>query len=132
MPRAVWPLFHDRPSIRIGLTQAAGGQKTPRYLAADTGAGSMLAAFELILRESDCQLCGGVPAQVVVLGGAYAGSFLIYTLRVQVPELGFDDDVKVAGVPTVPVGFDGIAGFRFLNRFTYGNFGDPGQFGLES
>jgi hypothetical protein len=27
--------------------------------------------------------------------------------------------------------FDGIACFRFLNRFTYGNFGDPGQFGLE-
>jgi hypothetical protein len=31
----------------------------------------------------------------------------------------------------VPRPFDGIACFRFLNRFTYGNFGDPNQFGLE-
>jgi len=31
-----------------------------------------------------------------------------------------------------PPGFDGTACFGFLNRFTYGNFGDPGQFGLES
>jgi hypothetical protein len=34
-------------------------------------------------------------------------------------------------VPAYPVGFGGIACFRFLNRFTYGNFGDPNQFGLE-
>jgi hypothetical protein len=27
--------------------------------------------------------------------------------------------------------FAGIAGFRFLNRFTYGNFGNAGEFGLE-
>ena len=30
-----------------------------------------------------------------------------------------------------PPGFEGIASFRFLDRFTFGNFGDPGQFGLE-
>jgi hypothetical protein len=35
------------------------------------------------------------------------------------------------GVRSVPAGFDGIACFAFLDRFTYGNFGDPGQFGLE-
>ena len=28
-------------------------------------------------------------------------------------------------------GFKGVAGFRFLNRFDYGNFGNPAQFGLE-
>ncbi|MBI3412163.1 MAG: hypothetical protein HY040_27855 [Planctomycetes bacterium] len=27
--------------------------------------------------------------------------------------------------------FDGIACFSFLNRFHYGNFGNPGSFGLE-
>jgi hypothetical protein len=27
--------------------------------------------------------------------------------------------------------FDGLACFRFLNRFGYGNFRDPGVFGLE-
>ncbi|HUY31727.1 MAG TPA: hypothetical protein VMV69_03030 [Pirellulales bacterium] len=31
-----------------------------------------------------------------------------------------------------PAGFDGVACFGFLNRFTYGNFGDPHQFGLEA
>jgi hypothetical protein len=34
-------------------------------------------------------------------------------------------------VPVVPEGFQGTAGFRFLNRFDYGNFGNPAQFGLE-
>jgi hypothetical protein len=36
------------------------------------------------------------------------------------------------GVQTPPTGFDGIACFRFLNRFTYGNFGSSTQFGLEN
>ena len=40
-------------------------------------------------------------------------------------------NLRVVGVPSVPPGFDGIACFPFLNRFTYGNFGDSGQFGLE-
>lgn len=48
------------------------------------------------------------------------------------PALGFARKVRVVGVPSVPAGFDGIACFGFLNRFHYGNFGDPGQFGLES
>ena len=30
------------------------------------------------------------------------------------------------------VHLDGIAGFRFLNRFTFGNFGNPSEFGLET
>jgi hypothetical protein len=99
---------------------------------ADTGAGGARAVFELLLKESDCLLCGGKPVKAVILKGAYAGSFPTYALRVQAPELGFTDYLEVAGVPTTPVGFDGIAGFRFLNRFTYGNFGDSGQFGLET
>jgi hypothetical protein len=38
---------------------------------------------------------------------------------------------RAVGVPAVPPGFDGLVCFSFLNRFTYGNFGDPSQFGLE-
>jgi hypothetical protein len=34
-------------------------------------------------------------------------------------------------VHSVPDGFRGVAGFRLLNRFDDGNFGNPTQFGLE-
>jgi hypothetical protein len=46
--------------------------------------------------------------------------------------LVFDAPLRVVGVPANPQGFEGIAGFRFLNRFTYGNFGNPAEFGLET
>jgi hypothetical protein len=46
--------------------------------------------------------------------------------------LGFDLPAGVAGVPANPPGLEGIAGFRFLNRFTYGNFGNPAEFGIET
>jgi hypothetical protein len=104
---------------------------TPRQLLADTGAGSDLALFELILDEDDCLTCGGKFAGMLPLRGAFAGSFPTYFVRIRIPQLGFDDRIRVVGVPTPPPGFNGIAGFRFLNRFTYGNFGDKGQFGLE-
>jgi hypothetical protein len=97
----------------------------------DTGAGTSRAGFELLLDEQDCRDCGGPQIRFVVLGGAYAGSFPVYLLRVQVPGLAFDQEIPVVGVPRTPSGFDGIACFRFLNRFTYGNFGDPNGFGLE-
>jgi hypothetical protein len=108
------------------------GQPFPRTLLADTGAGSQTSAQDLILEESDCLLCGGIPCPSVLLGGAYAGSFPVYDLPVQVPALGFVQNLRAVGVSSVPRGFDGIACFRFLNRFTFGNFGDPSQFGLES
>jgi hypothetical protein len=113
------------------LTLAPGGQPYPRTLLADTGAGSRTSRAELILDEDDCLLCGGAPDVRVRLRGAYAGSFPTYDLPVQIPALGFNERLLVIGVPSVPPGFDGIACFAFLNRFTYGNFGDPGQFGLE-
>src|SRR5262249_52990959 len=98
---------------------------------ADTGAGSLLSAFQLILNEADCQLCSGMPFPPVTLGGAFVGSFPIYELRVQVPALGFDQNIRAVGVQSVLSGFDGLARFRFLHRFTYGNLDDPNQFGLE-
>lgn len=127
MPRVQWPLWHDRPCVQIVLTQVQGGQPLPRTLIADTGAGSRITSFELVLGEGDCLLCGGLPGQSVTLGGAYAGSFPRYDLLVCLPALGFAQNLRVVGIPSVPSGFDGIACFRFLNRFTYGNFGDPSQ-----
>jgi hypothetical protein len=131
MPRVQWPLWHGRPRVEVVLTLAQGGQPLPRTLLADTGAGSQASDFQLILDEDDCVLCGGNPLPHIQLGGAYSGSFPMYAISVQLPALGFVQDLRAVGVPSVPAGFDGIACFGFLNRFAYGNFGDPSQFGLE-
>ena len=131
MPRVQWALQHGRPCVEVVLTLAADGQPYPRILLADTGAGSRTVRFQLILDEDDCLFCGGIPYLSVMLRGAYVGTFPIYFLSVRLPAFGFDQIVRVVGVPSVPAGFDGIACFGFLNRFTYGNFGDSRQFGLE-
>jgi len=131
MPRALWPLTVGRPVIEIVLTLAQGGHKSTRTLLADTGAGAMHAPFEMLLDESDCLLCNGTVTQTVTLGGAYTSTYPIYLIRVEVPSLQFDHDLLAVGVPNPPAGLDGIACFRFLNRFTYGNFGDRLAFGLE-
>ena len=132
MPRIDWTLRNGRPCVQLILTLAQGGQPLVRNLLADTGAGSLSSRFELILDEDDCLLCGGNPLVPITLGGAYAGSFPVYLLLVQLPALGFSHNVRAVGVPSVPAGFDGIACFRFNNRFHYGNFGNAGLFGLES
>ena len=132
MPRAQWALCQDRPAVQIMLTMAAGGQQVTRNLLADTGAGTARVNLEIVLEENDCLLAGGIPVHGVILGGAYAGSFPVYRVRVQLPSLGFDHFLRAVGVPTVPAGFDGIACFRFLNHFTYGNFGNRAAFGLET
>lgn len=131
MLRAMWPLHQGRPQIEIVLTPALGRQKMIRVLLADSGAGSDQAAFELVLDEDDCLLCNTTVLGQVQLAGAIAGSYPIYGIRVEIPQLGFDDRIRAVGVPTTPTGFDGIAGFRFLNRFGYGNFRNPKQFGIE-
>ena len=132
MPRAHWPHRNGRPSVEVVLTLAQSGQPLPRILLADTGAGSHKIGIDLLLKEADCLRCGGRLYLAIVLAGAYSGSFRTYFLPVQVPALGFDQDLRVVAVPSVPRGFDGIACFSFLNRFTYGNFGDAGRFGLET
>jgi hypothetical protein len=131
MPHFQWPLLHDRPIVQVILAFVQGGQQIARNLLADTGAGTVQSGFELLLGEQDCLLCGGIPLPGVVLGGAYVGSYPVYLIQVRIPQLGFDQAVPTVGVPAVPAGFDGIACFQFLNRFTYGNFGNPAQFGLE-
>lgn len=132
MARAQWPLKAGRPALQIELTLALDGQPSLRTLLADTGAGSRQAGFDLILEEDDCVLGGGIHHSTVTLRGAYTGNFPIYSVGVRLPTLGFAKPLRVAGVPSVPAGLDGIACFSFINRFHYGNFGDPGLFCLES
>ncbi len=131
MPRVQWPLWRNRPCVQIVLSGTAASQPLPRTLLADTGAGSRRVPFELILDETDCLRCGGLPRIWVTLRGAYRGRFRVYEIAVRLPALGFAQNLRAVGVPSILTEFDGIACFRFLNRFTYGNFGDPGQFGLE-
>jgi hypothetical protein len=131
MPQLRWPLIRGRPALQVVLTLAQGGQGLARNLLADTGAGSRRARIDLLLDEDDCLLCDGGPGQSITLGGAYCGSFPTYDLRVQIPALGFDQYLRAVAVPHLPIGFDGVACFRFLNGFTYGNFGDSDRFGLE-
>lgn len=131
MSRVQWLLRRGRPCVEIILTLEPSGASQPRTLLADTGAASHQSRFEIILDEDDCLLCGGLPGASVTLSGAYVGAFPLYDLLVRLPALGFHRNLRAVGVPTVPAGFDGIACFCFLNRFTYGNFGDHSQFGLE-
>jgi hypothetical protein len=131
MPRARWPLHAGCPRIQVTLTRTSDAAHVVRDLLADTGAGTDRAGFDLLLAEQDCLDCGGLRVRHVVLGGAYSGSFPVYLVRVQVPGLTFDRRVPAVGVRHCPAGFGGLACFRFLNRFTYGNFADAGGFGLE-
>jgi hypothetical protein len=131
MPRARWPLRQWRPMVELTLPLAKGRRR--RQLLADTGAGSGASNFELILREADCQRSpDNTVLGQVQLGRAYSGWFNVYTIAVRIPRLDFADSVPVVGVAQVPDGFDGIACFKFLNRFQYGNFGDAARFGLGS
>ena len=131
MPRAHWTLQNELPVIEIVL-ELPTGHRVARTLLADTGAGPANAPFDLILDESDCLLAGVSVNSSVALGGAYSGSYSIYRVSIEIPALGFVGSVHAVGVATAPPGLDGIACFRFLNRFTYGNFADPSGFGLET
>jgi hypothetical protein len=105
-----------------------------RTLLADTGAGSLNAPFELILNAADCQQFKWRRLGAVGLGGAFSGAFPTYSVRVEIPALQWARVVAAVVVPTAPLPpeLDGIAGFRFLNSFSYGNFGNPDQFCLET
>lgn len=131
MPIVSWPLHQGRPRIEIILTGALNGKQLIRRLLADTGAGGDTSKFDLVLKANDCQSFESYVG-MTQLGGAYTGLFPLYGIRVQIPSIGFDGPVRAVGVPTTPPNLVGIAGFRFVNRFTYGNFANKTQFGLES
>jgi hypothetical protein len=125
-----WNLVRNRPAIEVALTAPGTGVLHPRMLLADTGAGSNTAPFDLLLDEEDCLLLSDRSGSIANLSGAYAGTFRVYIVHIRLEELDFSEEVKAVGIENPPRGFDGIAGFRFLNRFTYGNFGADDQFGL--
>lgn len=125
----LWPLRHSRPCIEIVLPRPK--RSVIRRLLADSGAGSRASIVQLLLRERDCIQTAQPAIGEVTLGGSYSGQFPVYLVEVQVPSLKFSELVTVAGVSHVPDGFDGIACFKFLNRFHYGNFADADGFGLE-
>ncbi len=131
MPAAQWPVQNGRPEIQVEVSLSSGGPVLVRRLVADTGAGTDQSLFQLLFLEIDCLRCGGIPMGYVQLGGAYTGSFPLYLVAVRIAILNFDEAVPVVGVSFAPQGFDGIAGFKFLRRFHYGNFGNPDTFGLD-
>jgi hypothetical protein len=97
MPPAHWPLHLHRPSIEVVLPRFRSNRV--RRLVADSGAGHARSAFQLVLRNADCLSSRGTLVGQVQLGGAYSGQFPIYLVRIQIPLLGFADDVPVVGVP---------------------------------
>lgn len=131
MARVWWSLANGRPIIEVWLRLNIGGQRVKRVLLADTGAGSQRSGFELLLTASDCAAAGHPSGHTVALSGAYRGSFPIQWVSIEIPGLAFSRSVRAAAIAVPPPRLDGIAAFRFLNRFTYGNFGDPTRFGLE-
>jgi len=134
MPHVCWALQRGRPIIRITLAMPGTTQTAIRTLVADTGGGSLNAPFEIVLSEVDCRQFQKRLAGMAKLGGAFSGGFLTYLVWVEIPGLYFAQYVAAVAIPAaqLPQGFDGIAAFRFLNSFNYGNFGDPDQFCLET
>ena len=74
-------------------------------------------------------------AMIWVHGGVHSnwgtGMFPFVREAVERGYFIIDGPSGAAGHGITRPGFDGIACFGFVNRFTYGNFGDPSQFGLE-
>ena len=133
MRRATWLLQQNMPVIEVQLNDKFGFSHK-RILLADTGAGPRYAPFELVLSDADCKLHNGLKVDQVGIGGAIKGSFPVYRLEIEIPDLSLVCRVTSVAVPAaqLPEGLQGIAGFRFLNSFTYGNFGNASEFGLEN
>jgi hypothetical protein len=133
VPREVSRHVRGRPVVEISLVSPSNSSHSLRVLLADTGAGSARSGMELVLSEADQRQFSVGHAGALRLGGAFTGSYPAFWVTVSIPSLGFSDLCMAVAVPPsqLPRQLQGIACFRFLNRFTYGNFGDPDQFGLE-
>ncbi len=134
MPRKSWPLHRGCPSVEVWLREPLTGFTSRRVLLADTGGGARSSPIEIIVSQADIGQFG-VEKDVgqVGMGGAIRGAFSIFSVEIEIPALNLSRFVDAAGVPTTNFfpGYDGFALFRFLNAFTYGNFGNPNEFGLE-
>jgi hypothetical protein len=133
VPRAAWPLVYGGPVVEISLALPATGQRVTRTLLADTGAGAAHTGMDLVLSEEDRLRYRAGNAGTLRLGGAFTGGFPAFWVHTSVPANGFSRLCLAVAVPAarLPDGLQGIACFRFLNRFSYGNFGVADQFGLE-
>lgn len=134
MPRQSWLLHQGLPVVEVLLREPFTGFLTSRTLLADTGAGSRFAPFDLILPHRDGQQFGERLETFAGASGAIRGQFPVFTMTVEIPSLSVLRQVHAVIVPVEAIfsGVDGFACFRFLNSFTYGNFGDANSFGLET
>jgi hypothetical protein len=78
MPQSAWSLHGGRPAVEVVLTEANTHRPLTRLLLADTGAGALHVAIDLLLDVDDCLLAGASPHESVSLGGAYRGNFPTY------------------------------------------------------
>lgn len=133
MPRVSWPLQNGRPVIKLTFFAAEGGQEYIRTLLADTGGGRWNSRWDVILSTDDCRLFGLNQVGLIHLEGAYSGDFPLVMARAAIPALQVICNLISVAIPSAQLrsGTDGLAGFRFLNSFHYGNFGNPEQFGME-
>ncbi len=134
MARQSWLLHRNRPNVEIWLREPFTGFTSRRVLLADTGGGARFFPVEIILSQSDIRQFG-VEQDIgtVGMGGAIQGEYSVFTVQIEIPTLNLMRRFNAVGVaaPFIFPGFDGFALFPFLNAFTYGNFGNPAEFGLE-
>jgi len=130
----MWLLQNDLPVIEVLLLAPFTGEWESRTLLADTGAGPRFSPFEIVLSHADIARFGEEESGFISVSGALQGQFRVYRIRLQIPALRVDRSVRALSAPTSSLigGLDGIAGFRFLNSFSYGNFGNAYHFGLET
>ncbi len=133
MPRRSWLLHNDIPVIQIELREPFTGFTATRTLVADTGAGPRFSPFELVLGVADGLRFGTRVLRSARVGGAFNGQFPIRAVTIEIPALNLSRQADALIVPDLSLidGLDGFACFRFLNAFTYGNFGNPNEFGSE-
>ena len=134
MARYSWPLQNGQPVISLYLRDVKTGVLSPRTLLADTGAGDAFTSVELILSERDGRKFGQEWVGNAQAGSFVRGNFEIQLVPIELPALGVSRLAAALIIPAaeLPHGLDGIAGFRLLNAFAYGNFGDATRFGLEA
>ena len=133
MARVSWALQNGQPVVRLYLREPGTGVLLPRTLLADTGAGSSRVPIELALSENDVARFGARGTTTMISSGAIRGQFSTASVWIELPSLNLSRQVAVMTVPAsqLPQGLDGIVTYRFLNEFSFGNFGDRTTFGLE-